>query len=788
MKSDRNQIQNDFIRSAEGIGDILVFETKRYKNKLVQSGLIKLQYFVEKLFHLQNENPEKFSDLAFNQDLIDSTEADNFSVQLRLQFHPEENLVGFYSLIDQIIRIYNAAIESQNSEISRFAIHHLNWILEYLASREGNSIFINTILGKLTQITRVAIKNNDESAYYSAIDWYIKIVFDSFGSTSKFNLMYLPLFDNFFFLTVRLIVNEAETNTFYQLVSSLIDNIHFSEQPSDIWNFGHLILESDFELYKEINRKYQIENKLRELSLLEKNIDTLDKLESWQEKFSELKYTIEKYISDENKDKASEIEEKINKFIVDRYKYNNLLNIVFAIGAYCLFKERYLYIKYLWEYKQPPDSDATWIGHDIVPNTLNLLLRYYLRIDLIDQKFHFWANHHGNRIYLKQYFVLCQLNILKQYSQDERDSIPEITKIDLSGLNVNELHRLENMVDDIVDLSSDLTKNNRLFVELGFELSNIDDLFSKKFYPYLDNVRINTKNKIEKRLKEERISQDKVNGFIDSVISGFQNNAYMREIFINFLDSFDDFSEDFELSNVDIQRYGIKTIFSKEAFFDQWFIQYGDFGHQLGSGIALTENYILLRELSNECDEESLTDFSEVLVTLPNLENYFIIAINRSYWEYFGNSKIVKPKWLDEDNAINLPGFKGWLENNNSLIPIFEIFSQDSGDLILLLDKSLIGKLVQYSPLSSALEIQFQTGIFFVSIESFSENRELLKEFISDPPEWLLEYEDDEKKRSYLETKVLIKIFERFQYKATGEKIGYKFEVNNPNSEENIFS
>ena len=80
------------------------------------------------------------------------------------------------------------------------------------------------------------------------------------------------------------------------------------------------------------------------------------------------------------------MEGDIRDFVTAQFKYSNLTEVAFAIGAYCLFKQKPEYIRYLWEYKQPPDSDAGWIGSDITPNTIISVLQLYLGRGLIERK------------------------------------------------------------------------------------------------------------------------------------------------------------------------------------------------------------------------------------------------------------------------------------------------------------------------------------------------------------------------------------------------------------------
>ena len=64
-------VQENFIKSLEGIGDILTFYTKQgNKNKIVLQGLKKIDDIIKKLFDLRRDNPEKFEKLILAQDFF----------------------------------------------------------------------------------------------------------------------------------------------------------------------------------------------------------------------------------------------------------------------------------------------------------------------------------------------------------------------------------------------------------------------------------------------------------------------------------------------------------------------------------------------------------------------------------------------------------------------------------------------------------------------------------------------------------------------------------------------
>lgn len=81
----------------------------------------------------------------------------------------------------------------------------------------------------------------------------------------------------------------------------------------------------------------------------------------------------------------------------------------------------------------------------------------------------------------------------------------------------------------------------------------------------------------------------------------------------------------------------------------------------------------------------------------------------------------------------------------------------------MVLNKSKLGKLVQYSPISEEKDKKLIKGIFSMNIISFKENQEVLQKVLRESPE-LFEELSDEDKQKELEESVLVDIYEKFEY------------------------
>ncbi len=767
--------QKKFIQSIEGIGDILVFETKQRKsNEIVKQSLIGIKNIIKNFLAIQKYDPDKFERLLLAQEFFDIYKKDEKEAKFRLAFDPEKYLVSFSTAINQILRIHEAAIEIKNDEISRFAIYNLNWILTEIAKASKKDLIVEQLLSCLSGAARLAIENQDRSMYAASIHWYIDIVFNKLGQKDGvFDLSYLELFDKYFFSSVKYIVSDNQTSLFNALVSSLVDVVPIPDYYSiEVWNYGHLVLHKDLQKYNQLDTKYGVEKRICELISSENNLYTKENLESWLKKFDELKAIIEPNLDEEQHKEAQELEEKIRDFAITQFKYQNLLEIIFAIGAYCLFKKRYGYIKYIWEYKQAPDADASWIGHDITPKTLDEVIQFYFRKGLYERKFDFWEGHHGSEKYYKQYFLLLLTRILQGIPADTEGRYSQIENFKLLDLHIYKLSDIEHSIDDFVKVLVELKQNTNMLAEIGFDTTKLDEIFNAKLVPFLKKIEEEALKQISAKHKSGNISQKRVEEFKKEVLKSFYDGANLSDIFIKYFKAYEDKTKDKIIDTK--ERFGINTVGDKASFFDECHEFNVGWGKNYGYYLAYGENSHLFDEIAKDCQEISKEDFEATLSKFKNPKDIAIFASNITLWQFFQNSKKFRPKWYKDVEHLEVKGFSGWYDFSGQLIPIFETYHRKIEKQVLILNKNKIGKFVQLLPLNEGEDESLVKEIFYMNIQAFSENNDLMEQFIKKPPEWLKKIGDEQKQREHLQERVLIHIFERFKYNKPKDFEGYK--------------
>jgi len=752
---------------------------------------------IEKIFRqfwsLRQSNPNKFEAFLWSEDYyerfvksmqVQEAEVDSpvkNAEELKTQANFWRSIIagremkGLTLFLKSYEKIWEGAYKNGNDEITNYVVYQVEKLLSELVQEKDNQLFIEQFLRLLNSISVKAIKESGKtgeielSAYAAATDWYIGIVFNQEG----FDLSYLGLFDKFFLSIVRYIVAENHASIFQSLISSLVDGINVPDYRGEVWNYMRIILNKDWQKYKRLDTEYGIEKHIEDLVNSENDLYTKEKLESWLNKFNDLKKVILPYLDEEQHKEAQKIEEKIRKFAISQFKYQNLLEIVFEIGAYCLFKQRYGYIKYLWEYKQPPDSDAFWIGIDITPKTLDEVIQFYFRKGSFERGFDFWEGHHGSEKYYEQYFLLLLARILQSIPADAGGRYSQIENYKLSHLHIYKLSDLEHSMDNFVTLAVDLKQDANMLAEIGFDTTKLDEIFDAKLVPFLKKLKEEAGKQISAEHRAGNISQKRIGEFKKEVLKSFYEDASLRDIFVKYFKAYEDRTKEKIAGKK--ERLGIRTVDDKAAFFDEWYAGFPDWGEGYGRALASGENSLLLDHIAKDCKEIGKKDFEGTLSKFENPDNIVIFVTDSiGFWQYFEDSKNFRPKWHRATEQLEIKAFGGWYDFNGHSIPVFETYYGRIDKQILIFDKAKIGQLIQLSPLNEEEDPSSVEDIFYIDIKAFSKDTQLMEEFIKNPPGWLKKIGDEQKQREYLQERVHIQILERFEYSKPEHFEGYK--------------
>ncbi|PJD93232.1 MAG: hypothetical protein CK424_03330 [Legionella sp.] len=755
------------LQSILGIGDILVYELERNNEERVLTSLMQLFELLESLFAIRKSDPEKFDKLILSKEYHDLHAKNEKNAQLNISMYSEKYTDGFTTIINQILRVYKKSVEVSNLEVSRYAIYVLKRILGYLSNEPDNDLFVDQILRTLSNITYQATEEDNYSIFNSAISLYRDIVFNY---DNKFKISYLQLFDRYFFSSVKTVISKNKYELFKILVSYIIDGIHPDLNSKDIWDYGHLLLDQDLKLYSSLNEEYGIENKLNVLSDSIKYINSKKDMEDWKSEFNNLKTIIRENIKNDLAVKADELENMIVMKAEQQYKFNNLIGLFISIGAFCLFEKKIYFIKYLWNYNQPEDADSTWISLDLLPENLDSLMTIYF--DLVGSGVNFFVGHHGSTKYVKNYFLLLMCKLL-QSVRNTPNARQSVNGYHLPDLDIYKLSNLIHRCEDLVGYANNLAKESNIFLELDFE--DPVNLFSDKVIPFLEHVKIEAQNQISAKHRDFPISEIKVENFKNNLILKFYEFATLREILTKQFNAYVHFEEKPTIR--DNSRFGLSVIEDKAVFFDTWHIHYSNWQDGFPRSLANGEDNELFKKILDECQSIISDDIESVLKNCESLNSVVILSSNVGIWKYFKGKEEFKASWRNDVEKLDISSFKGWFEFHGYSIPVFSISNTGYENTILILSTSKFGKLCQYSPMINEDDDALRRDIFYMNIKLLTHREDLLEKFRLEPPQWLSDQGDIEAQQAYIQTRVVIEIYEMFDFIPNDDFLGYRWDI-----------
>jgi hypothetical protein len=280
-----------------------------------------------------------------------------------------------------------------------------------------------------------------------------------------------------------------------------------------------------------------------------------------------------------------------------------------------------------------------------------------------------------------------------------------------------------------------------------------------------------------KRKREANISKDKIEKFKKSFLENYTQSHPVKEL-LKSLNLYTDKTT--KKAGLEIKKLGVNTLFDKAAFFGDdvsWHIHYVGIDEAFGFGrsMAYGENDQVLEEISNKATEITKDNFESTLANIKT-SNVVLIATNHAIWKFFerSNSNWI-PKWHREfPKELSSQMIDGVYKFQNKLIPVYQLFTPKAEHSeIFILDKHKIGKFIQYSPLDDKDKPDLAYNTFLINVQEFIPNSDLVKEFLGKPPQWLLDAGSQDKQIEYLQERVLIHVFEKYEFQIHDKFYGY---------------
>lgn len=373
---------------------------------------------------------------------------------------------------------------------------------------------------------------------------------------------------------------------------------------------------------------------------------------------------------------------------------------------------------------------------------------------------------------LERFFVVRALGLLRGKTKEEAD------KIDLP--HNRDLAFLAEGTRDAMKTIDDIEKNPEKW----------EFVLDEQAVKQCENLRALLKRAHElqeqadlKRKREAKISNEKVDKFKKGVVGNYYQSYPIREILKSF-GHYEDKSDKPYKGNK--KKIGINTVFDKAAFFGDdvsWHVHYTGMDEAFGYGrsMAYGENEQILEAIDKKVTPIGKEQFDSTLALIKT-SNIVILATNQAIWDFFerGSGNYI-PKWnRNFPQDLNATAIEGVYKFKRSLLPVYQIFTTNAGQSkIYILDKSKIGKYIQYSPLDVKDSQESLRDAFLIDVQQFERDNDLMAEFLQKPTKWLEEEGDREKQIEYLQERVLIHIFERYEFQLHKNFVGYLLVTDN---------
>ena len=606
----------------------------------------------------------------------------------------------------------------------------------------------------------------------------------------KFVLEYLSIFDKYFIPVIRQIAVNSSTGLFQSLVQTLIDSGSLQHYPVYLEKIERLQYSYELIKYTAINQE-QIQQQIQKLKELFTPVRTHKQLEECQSIISSIGDIILLSL-DEYKFQEPTLQEKIEALKVKIqeeietlklenifvFKFNHLVDLVFDLGAYCLFKGKFEEIYYLWNYKQPPDSDATWLGHDIVPHALVDLITLYFSSSPIERGIPmYWEDHHGSRSYYDQYFLLLLLReFLRIQVYSDQPCTELISKFQLpASLNSNCLNAISYQVDELLVLARELKNKLKMLQQLGFQKQQSREVIENGLIPFLESLKPKAKSQILQMVRAQSISPTKVEAFKAKFIA-----EYTQKVILKFLFQYYGLYENkqSDQNNEVTPTLCDDRVLEKYSFFDHWYISSNTSDY--GKYFAIKEDTQLINELKKHCTRIEGATVESVLKIFSNsdLESLIIVTVNILMPYFFNRSAQFHPKGDESSLNLDIAGFAGSYTYAGHKIPVFETFISKSDDnalpekFIIILNRNKLGCLKQYSLIENQEPSQSSQNLK-INIRAFSEHPNLINDMLKSSPEWLLNKGNIANQIAFLETKMFMQACQKFELSIATNFIGY---------------
>ncbi|KKT62663.1 MAG: hypothetical protein UW55_C0010G0012 [Candidatus Giovannonibacteria bacterium GW2011_GWA2_44_26] len=384
--------------------------------------------------------------------------------------------------------------------------------------------------------------------------------------------------------------------------------------------------------------------------------------------------------------------------------------------------------------------------------------------------------------WLSDFYSVKSLQILRNKTEAEISSIKLPPSRTLANLAEEQNGSIRKILEKIADGSN--TFNGLISDEERGKVSALLKL--------LENARQEQEKNEEKQLQEMPLEQSKIEEFWKEFMSSYDESISLRKI-IKAFGKYSDKSGE-EKTRKEPSLIGYNQLDLKEPFVKQWHISYIGHAESYGRGFANSENVMIFEKIITALDHEKEVSEADILPTIKSLleqkslknpillgslpYNFFRRGMNDASGEVLYIGRWDWDRKGEHHDFESLHSYQGYVQYKNYRVPVFDLMSERlPTDHLCLVSLPELGMLEQYPPRDEATQKVHQRGIFFFQIIDLAVDEKERQKLMIQNPEWLQKYED---KEGYLKQKVIIKMYEKFDFKIKNKSAGLKLKIIKP--------
>lgn len=641
----------------------------------------------------------------------------------------------------QISRIHDEALNGQNPETAQDAsFAYIEILPNLLALREDDQLVVE-YFGRVRQMANQSLRRRITD-YAASYLWFSRIAMG--GAYEK---IWRPPIERIDFLSATLqqfafdIVEFGNEKALQSFVTSIL-LLPLWDTPLNL----RFRLVNRHSLHEDLDAIDKIGEEADRIENKALAIRTSEQLTEWEE---ELKNFVSKLALETKRDvDISKEQHEAIRMAWSNFLRHKIWKTAFYIGAFCLFKKKYSLLDILWNTKQPKDSDANWLGHNIFPETVRDLLVFHALEEDHGGGLETWEGRHSTRIYIDYYFLILLGRLLPSQSNSE-DPCSQEGSIVLTDRSIMDLFQIEMELKQLLEKSK-----SEIFEKLAKGVWPI----SKQRSEVLSRLRL-ALDQLQKCAKTHLVTQEGTTRLneaqVSAALADIETGYNRRTKLIGFLTQRNLLNvKDGDAPDPTAKQYSSRSMLPRGLFLPNWhtvslktFDYYGEHG-------AANEEDVILQSYLRKSRQVELDEAIQILRereptrTLVFLDSTrLLLRRNRDFVE-FG---------IVENSQVG--SFeKGWLKLDSKEFEFFDIGTISSRNKLVVLFFENMPVIQIWDARSEFGEPSVRVGhsVFgFVDLAS-PKLDQVRKNYIDKPPAWLKEKGGSKEQDVFLQTQLIL--------------------------------